>query len=225
MHLHSSWKPLFDSQLKQPYFQELREFLHQEQQLGEVYPPLDQIFRAFELTPAATARVILIGQDPYHQPKQAGGLCFSVPDDVPPPPSLRNIFSEMERDLQIPVPPTGNLVPWAEKGVLLLNTTLTVRRDKPLSHAKRGWETFTSAALKMLWQLPQPLVFLLWGQNAKQAVEPLTALPTTAPRLLLKAPHPSPLSAHRGFLGCGHFSKVDEFLQQNGESKMEWALS
>lgn len=225
MQLHPSWKSLFDSQLQQPYFQELREFLHQEQQRGEIYPPLDQIFRAFELTPAATVRVILLGQDPYHQPGQAQGLCFSVPDQVPPPPSLRNIFTELTRDLQVPAPTSGNLTLWAERGVLLLNTTLTVRRDKPLSHAKRGWETFTGAALEHLWQLPQPLVFLLWGQNARQSVEPLEAAPASAPRLLLKAPHPSPLSAHRGFLGCGHFSKADEFLQKSGQPPLNWALN
>lgn len=225
MKLHQSWQALFDYQLSQSYFEDLREFLRQELKAGAIYPPLDRAFRAFELTPADRVRAVIIGQDPYHQPGQAQGMCFSVAKGVPLPPSLRNIFAEIASDLKIEPPLHGNLESWAKNGVLLLNRTLTVRPNRPLAHAKRGWEIFTSAVLEFLWRLPQPLVFLLWGQNAMQSVEAVASLPSKPPRLLLRAPHPSPLSAHRGFLGCGHFSKANEFLKDQGLEPIDWALS
>ncbi len=224
MDLDTSWSPLFDRHLQQPYFEQLRAFLRQEQQVDAIYPTLSRVFRAFELTPANSVRVVILGQDPYHQHGQPQGLCFSVPDDVPFPPSLRNIFSELSRDLHLPMPQHGCLEAWARRGVLLLNRTLTVRRNVPLSHAKRGWETFTGAVLEFLWQLPQPLGFLLWGAAAKTSVEPLQELASPSPRLLLRAPHPSPLSAHRGFLGCGHFSQVNAFLKSQGQAEIDWQL-
>lgn len=224
MKLHQSWQALFDYQLSQSYFEDLRNFLRQELKTGPIYPPLTQVFRAFELTPAATVRAVIIGQDPYHQPGQAEGMCFSVARGISPPPSLRNIFSEIESDLKIDMPSHGCLEKWAENGVLLLNRTLTVRPNRPLAHAKRGWEIFTSAVLEFLWQLAQPLVFLLWGQNAIQSVEAVASLASKAPRLLLRAPHPSPLSAHRGFLGCGHFSKANAFLKEQGQEPIDWGL-
>lgn len=225
MQLDQSWKELFDYQLSQSYFTDLREFLRQELKKGAIYPALSSVFRAFELTPADQVRVVIIGQDPYHQPGQAEGLCFSVPQGVDPPPSLRNIFAEMASDLNINQPSHGSLQKWAENGVLLLNRTLTVRANRPLAHAKRGWEVFTSAVLEFLWQLPQPLAFMLWGQNAQKSVEEFASLPTKEPRLLLRAPHPSPLSAHRGFLGCGHFSKVNQFLKERGLKPIDWSLN
>lgn len=225
MNLDTSWQPLFDEHLKLSYFEELRSFLRQEQSLDSIYPPLTSVFRAFELTPASAVRVVILGQDPYHQKGQAQGLCFSVPEGIDVPPSLRNIFLELQRDLDLAPPSHGCLESWARRGVLLLNRTLTVRRATPLSHANRGWELFTGAVLKFLWYLPQPMGFLLWGAAARSSMAPLEGLATSHSRCLLKAPHPSPLSAHRGFLGCGHFSQVNAFLKDQGQSEIDWELN
>lgn len=203
-----------------PYFQELKSFLVQERATRTVYPRGRDIFRAFQLTPFEQVRVVILGQDPYHGPGQAHGLCFSVPDGVPAPPSLQNIFKELERAPGIPPPRSTDLSPWARQGVLLLNATLTVRAGEAGSHQGHGWERFTDAAIAALAHERQGLVFLLWGRFA-QAKEPMI---DTDRHYVLKAPHPSPLSAHRGFIGCGHFVTTNEILTAQGQPPIDWSL-
>lgn len=188
-------------------------------QNGDVYPPQDLWFRALELTPFSKVKVVILGQDPYHGPGQANGLAFSVPRDVRIPPSLRNIYKELEADCGIIPPEHGDLTAWAENGVLLLNSVLTVRAGVANSHRKLGWETFTDAVLSALNDRKEPIVFLLWGASAGEK----KALITNPSHLVLEAAHPSPLSAHRGFFGCRHFSQAAEFCQQHGES-LSWEL-
>jgi uracil-DNA glycosylase len=217
----STWNTLLKEQFDAQYFSELRNFLAEEKKASKVvYPPARNIFSAFDLTPFENVKVVLLGQDPYHGEGQAHGLCFSVADGVPPPPSLVNIFKEMKSDLGIPISKSGNLTKWARQGVLLLNATLTVRANTAGSHQNKGWETFTDSVISHLSSEKTGLVFLLWGKYA-QAKE---ALIDKTKHHVLKAPHPSPFSADSGFFGCKHFSKTNEILKQQGKQPIDWNL-
>lgn len=218
--IDGSWKAALSNEFQSDYFKNLKEFLVTERKTQIVYPPASRIFAAFNYTPFDKVKVVILGQDPYHGPGQANGLCFSVSDGVRPPPSLQNIFKELNADLGIPIPNTGNLEPWARQGVLLLNATLTVRANHAGSHQVQGWEQFTDAAIRALSEKRKGLVFLLWGKFA-QAKENLI---DTTKHHVLKAPHPSPFSAHSGFLGCKHFSKANAFLKQEGMEEIDWRL-
>ncbi|MCF8257920.1 MAG: uracil-DNA glycosylase [Flavobacteriales bacterium] len=219
--IHESWAGLLRSEFEADYFAQLRSFLVDEKSKHEVYPPGSLIFAAFDHTPVAAVKTVIIGQDPYHGQGQAHGLCFSVNDGVRHPPSLQNIFKELRDDLGIPVPRSGNLGRWADSGVLLLNATLTVRAHEAGSHQGQGWERFTDTAIARLSQQREQVAFLLWGSFAQQK-EPLIA--TDRGHLILKAPHPSPFSAHKGFFGCRHFSKVNAFLHGSGNAPIDWRL-
>ncbi len=214
------WSEPLAEAFRSPVNAALRDFLVREKAQFPVYPKGSDIFNAFKLTPFPSVKVVLLGQDPYHGPGQAHGLCFSVPDGVPPPPSLQNMFTELVRDLGIARPTSGNLSPWARQGVLLLNATLTVRANEAGSHQGKGWEPFTDLAIRRLSEQRSGLVFLLWGRHA-QNKEPLI---DTSRHHVLKAPHPSPLSAYRGFIGCGHFRRTNELLVAQGLKPIEWAL-
>ncbi len=219
--IEAGWKEVLIEEFKKPYFPVLKEFLIKERANYEVYPPGPQIFAAFNHTPFEEAKVVILGQDPYHGPGQAHGLCFSVPAGIAPPPSLINIFKELKSDLGIPFPGHGNLEKWAKQGILLLNATLTVRANNAGSHQKKGWETFTDRAIELLSQKRKNLVFILWGNYAIQK----TALIDTSKHLVLTSVHPSPLSASRGFFGCRHFSKTNEYLSQNSKEPIDWNLN
>ncbi len=214
------WYEALAAEFGAPYFADLKAFLVAERSVHIVYPKGRDIFNAFKHTAFQDVRVVILGQDPYHGPGQAHGLCFSVPEGVPPPPSLQNIFAEITRDLGIPVPNSGDLTPWARQGVLLLNATLTVRAEQAGSHQGKGWERFTDAAIRSLSDRQTGLVFLLWGRFAQQK----ESLIDGQRHYVLKAPHPSPLSAYRGFLGCGHFGQVNELLVAQGHSPIDWKL-
>lgn len=219
--LSESWQPYLGGMLAAAPMRDLAAFLRAEKAKGRViHPPGPLIFNAFNRTPFDAVRVVILGQDPYHGPGQAHGLSFSVPDGMPPPPSLQNIFKEVERDLGLPRPLTGNLTPWAERGVLLLNAVLTVETGKAGSHQGKGWEDFTDAAIRALSEKRDGLVFMLWGAYAQAK----GALIDRNRHCILRAPHPSPLSAHRGFLGCGHFSAANRYLQGRGQPPMDWRL-
>ena len=218
--LEPSWLALLEDEFAKPYMQALRAFLVEEKRRYSVYPPGKAIFRAFALTPFPRVRVVILGQDPYHGPGQAHGLCFSVPAGVPPPPSLRNIFIELNRDLGVPIPRTGDLTPWARQGVFLLNTVLTVRAGKAHSHAGKGWETFTDRVIAELNARRSGLVFLLWGRPAGEKAGKIDR----TRHLVLTAPHPSPYSADRGFFGCAHFSRTNAYLEAQGQPPIDWRL-
>lgn len=219
--LEAGWKQQLASEFDSDYMQALREFLREEKRRGKViYPPGPQMFNAFNSTPFDAVRVVILGQDPYHGPGQAHGLSFSVPPGIPPPPSLLNIFKEIHRDLGLPMPGHGCLQAWAEQGVLLLNAVLSVEQRQAASHQGRGWERFTDRAIERLNSEREGLVFLLWGSYAQKKGN----LIDRQRHLVLTAPHPSPLSAHRGFIGCGHFSRVNEYLQDRGEAPIDWRL-
>ena len=218
--IEDSWKQVLSDQFEASYFTQLKAFLLAEKSNYVVYPPGPQIFAAFDLTPFEKVKVVILGQDPYHGPRQAHGLCFSVPEGVDQPPSLQNIFKELHNDLGIPVSKKGNLSRWAQQGVLLLNATLTVRAHLAGSHQNKGWEQFTDAAISRLSKKREHLVFLLWG-NYAIAKESLI---DTGKHLTLKSPHPSPLSASRGFFGYKHFSKANDYLVQNGISPVDWRI-
>lgn len=212
---------MLDDEFKKPYFIQITDHLKTEKEQGKtIYPPGPLIFNAFEQTPYAKVKVVLLGQDPYHGPRQAMGLSFSVPDGVPPPPSLVNIFKEIHDDTGSPIPRTGNLTKWAQQGVLLLNASLTVRAGEANSHSKIGWHHFTDAVISKVSAKKEPVVFLLWGKFAQEK----TALIDTKKHHILKAAHPSPLAAHTGFFGCKHFSKTNEFLMKLGTDPIDWAL-
>jgi uracil-DNA glycosylase len=215
-----TWLKVLDKEINKPYFKNLEEFLVEEYSKEIIYPPKNLIFNAFNKTPLDRVKVILLGQDPYHGPGQAHGLCFSVPVGIKPPRSLVNIFKELRDDLGIPVPPHGNLEAWAKQGVLLLNTTLTVRAKQPLSHHSRGWETFTDHVIEVLSTQKKGLIFLLWGRNAFEK----ESLIDTSKHTILKAAHPSPFSAARGFFGCRHFSKTNEILTKEGLKPIDWRI-
>ena len=219
--LEPSWKARVGHYFERPEMLALSDFLRAELKGGKViYPPARLIFAALDATPFEQVKVVILGQDPYHGPGQAHGLCFSVMPGVAIPPSLQNIFAEIERDLAIPRPDHGCLMPWARQGVLLLNSVLTVERGLAGSHQGKGWEGFTDAVVDALNRERDGLAFLLWGSYAQNKGK----LIDSRRHLVLKAPHPSPLSAHRGFLGCGHFSKINNWLQQKGESRIDWRL-
>lgn len=218
--IEESWGSVLEKEFQSSYFMELKEFLVEEKQEHTIYPPGSKMFAAFDYTPFDRVKVVILGQDPYHGPGQAHGLCFSVPENIKPPPSLVNIFKEIESDLGIKRPEHGNLEKWAKQGVLLLNATLTVRANTAGSHQNKGWETFTDQAIKHLSEQKFGIVFLLWGKYA-QAKEPLI---DTTRHYILSAPHPSPFSANRGFLGCKHFSKTNEILKKTGKTEIDWSL-
>ena len=219
--IEESWRRCLQPEFDSPYFAELAEFVRHEYASCTVYPPARRIFHAFDSCPFDRVRAVIIGQDPYHEPGQAMGLAFSVPQGERLPPSLRNIFTELHTDLGLPQPSGGDLTPWAERGVLLLNTVLTVGRGAANSHAAWGWQRFTDAVLAAMAALPQPVAFVLWGSQA-QKKRPL--LQSAAPRLVLCAPHPSPLSSYRGFFGSRPFSQINAFLQENREQPVDWQL-
>lgn len=215
--IEESWKETLLEEFHKPYFQELKNFLTEEKQQNVVYPPGPLIFNAFNNTPFDQVKIVILGQDPYHGPGQANGLCFSVSNGIKHPPSLVNIFKEMQKDLNVPYPRTGDLSGWAKQGVLLLNTTLTVRAHTPASHQAKGWEDFTDAVIRSLSEKRQGIVFMLWGRHA-QNKKPLI---DTTKHFILEAAHPSPYSAN-GFFGCRHFSKANYLLQQNGQMPVNW---
>ena len=215
------WLPAVRAEFKKPYYRELYQFVRKEYESGPVFPPADQIFNALHLTPLSKVKVVILGQDPYHNVHQAHGLCFSVPEDQREiPPSLINIYRELHDDVGCRMPQTGCLTKWAEQGVLLLNTVLTVRAHQPNSHRNHGWEQFTDAIIRAVETQDRPIVYMLWGTPA-QSKAPMVTNPK---HLVLKAPHPSPLSAYRGFFGCRHFSQCNEFLKTHGETPVDWQL-
>jgi uracil-DNA glycosylase len=219
--LHPTWLERLGDEFAQPYMGELRSFLVAQREAGKrIFPKGSEWFRALDLTPLDQVRVVILGQDPYHGPGQAHGLCFSVPNGVRPPPSLVNIYKELESDLGIKPAQHGFLEHWAKQGVLLLNSVLTVEMGQAASHRDRGWERFTDAIIAEVNARTEPTVFMLWGSYAQKKA----AFVDTSRHLVLKAPHPSPLSAHSGFFGCGHFSKANAFLESKGLQPVDWAL-
>ncbi|MEM1131869.1 MAG: uracil-DNA glycosylase [Pseudomonadota bacterium] len=219
--LEEGWKAALADQFRAPYMAALKSFLQREKQAGKrIFPKGSQYFHALDLTPIDKLKVVILGQDPYHGPGQAHGLCFSVPPGVAPPPSLINIYKELETDLGIMPPRHGHLTHWAEQGVLLLNSVLTVQAHNAASHRGQGWEQFTDAVIHAVNDKPEPVVFLLWGSYAQKKA----AFVDTSRHLVLSAPHPSPLSAHRGFFGCRHFSQANTFLEARGRGAIDWSL-
>ena len=218
--MEDSWKQRLMDEFSASYFAQLKEFLVEEKNRFKIFPPGSQIFNAFNFTPFDKVKVVIIGQDPYHGPGQAHGLCFSVPDGIQQPPSLQNIFKEISQDLGIPMPASGNLEKWAKQGVLLLNATLTVRARQAGSHQNRGWEQFTDSAIRKLSEEREHLVFLLWGNYAIAKRE----LIDESKHLILTSPHPSPFSANRGFFGNRHFSKTNNYLREHGIQEIDWRV-
>lgn len=223
MKIEASWHHELGDELRSPYIAQLKSFLEQEKNCT-VYPPEPLVFNAFRHTPFSKVKVVIMGQDPYHGPGQAHGLSFSVPSGIDIPPSLRNIYLEMEKDLGIPPSKSGDLSAWASQGVLLLNATLTVRAGEAKSHYGKGWERFTDAVVGRLIKREDPIVFLLWGRSAKEKLDAIVQNKKT-PHVVLTAAHPSPLSAYNGFFGCRHFSKTNEFLKKWGKEPIDWKIS
>ena len=219
--INNDWLSCIQDEFKKPYYKELYQFVRNEYRTHVIYPPADDIFNAFHYTPLSQVKVLILGQDPYHGEHQAHGLCFSVlPDQPELPPSLQNIYKELEDDLGCYIPNNGYLKKWADQGVLMLNTVLTVRAHQAGSHQGKGWEQFTDAIIQAVNAQDRPVVYLLWGKPAQSKIPMLTN-----PRhLILKAPHPSPLSAYRGFFGCRHFSQTNAFLQRNGIEPIDWQI-
>jgi len=213
-----SWKARLSDEFEKPYFNALIDFVKQEYRTQTIYPPGKEIFKAFDCCDFADVKVVIIGQDPYHGPGQANGLCFSVRDGIRIPPSLVNIFKEIREDLKKPIPTSGDLERWARQGVLLLNATLTVRASTPGSHQNKGWEVFTDAAIKKISDEKEHVVFLLWGAYAQKKGEVIDR----SKHLVLMSAHPSPFSADRGFFGCKHFSKANEYLKSKGLGEIDW---
>ncbi|CCB84988.1 MULTISPECIES: uracil-DNA glycosylase [Parachlamydia] len=223
--IESSWQKALEEELKKPYLLELAVFLEKERAMGaQIYPPKNLIFNALWNTPFDQVKVVIIGQDPYHGPGQAHGLSFSVPEGIPQPPSLKNIFKELAEDLGIPAPSHGCLLHWAKQGVLLLNATLTVRQGEPMSHEGRGWEQFTDSIVKALLIQKKPMVFILWGKWAQKKWEHFKNLQDPNQHLVLTAAHPSPFSAHQGFFGCHHFSKTNQWLEKHHLTPIDWKI-
>jgi len=219
--IEASWREVLKEEFQKSYFEQIVMFLKHEKALGKtIYPPGGMMFNAFEKTPFDKVKVVIIGQDPYHGPGQAHGLCFSVQDGVKPPPSLVNIFKELHTDLGLPISTSGNLTKWAENGVLLLNAMLTVRAGEPASHSKIGWENFTDAVIRKISAQKQDIVFLLWGRFAQDK----QILIDATKHHILKAAHPSPFSVDKGFYGCRHFSKTNELLMKAGKEPIDWSL-
>jgi len=220
VNLQNDWDEILKDEFVKPYYLQLRQFLKIEYKNRRIYPDMHDIFNALRATSFSDTKVVILGQDPYHGAGQAHGMCFSVKRGVEPPPSLKNIFKELIADVGIAVPEHGELTCWAKQGVLLLNTALTVREGQPNSHKGKGWEIFTDTVIQKLNQKTTPVVFLLWGNNAKAKA----TLITNPIHVLLQAPHPSPLSAHYGFFGCKHFSKANAILEQNGLTPIDWTV-
>ena len=219
--IEASWKEVLADEFKKPYFKQIAEHLKTEKKQGKtIYPPGSQIFHAFEATPFDEVKVVVLGQDPYHGPKQAHGLSFSVQKGVPPPPSLINIFKELHEDVGVPIPKHGHLEKWAKQGVLLLNASLTVRAAEPMSHSKLGWEKFTNTVIEKVSELKEHVVFVLWGKFAQEK----QALIDIKKHYVIKSAHPSPLSAKNGFFGSKPFSKINTYLMKHGIDPIDWAL-
>ena len=220
VHIGNSWDELLKNEWSQPYYAELRAFLASEYRTRDIFPPMNDIFNAFKFCAYEDVKVVILGQDPYHGEGQAHGLAFSVKKGVEAPPSLKNIFKELIDDVGIAPPTHGCLEGWARQGVFLLNTALTVRKGQPLSHRGKGWETFTDHVISLLSKREKPMVFLLWGSNARSK-KPLI---DRSKHLVLEAPHPSPLSAFAGFFGCKHFSQANAFLAKQGQKPVDWSI-
>jgi len=218
--INREWYEVLEDQFDAVYFKQLKSFLLEEKKQHTVFPPGNEIFSAFDITPFSRVKVVILGQDPYHGPGQANGLCFSVKDGVPHPPSLRNIFKEIEQDLGIPYPKTGNLESWAKQGVFMINATLTVRARQAGSHQKKGWESFTDTVIQRLSEQKEGLVFLLWGNYAIAKSKFIDS----EKHHILTSVHPSPLSAFRGFFGCKHFSLTNQILKNQGRDEIDWRL-
>ena len=219
VHIGNDWDALLKEEFEKDYYLSLREFLKAEYFSKKIYPPMNDIFNALKYTSYEDARVVILGQDPYHGEGQAHGLCFSVKDGVPFPPSLKNIFKEIKESLGIDIPKSGELVGWAKQGVLLLNTTLTVREGAPQSHKGRGWEILTDRIIELMNEKERPVVFMLWGGNARAK----KSLITNKHHLVLECAHPSPLSAYAGFFGSNHFAKANEYLESRNERPIDWS--
>lgn len=218
--IDNDWLPAVNAEFKKPYYAELYKFVKEEYSKVAVFPPSDEIFSALHLTPLSKVKVVIIGQDPYHNVGQAHGLCFSVRPEVDIPPSLVNIYKELQSDLGCKIPNNGYLVKWAEQGVLLLNTVLTVRAHQANSHQGKGWEQFTDAIIRAVNAEDRPIAYLLWGRPAQSKMSMLD----NPKHKVFTAPHPSPLSAHRGFFGCKHFSQANKFLEENGLEPIDWQI-
>lgn len=218
--IEKSWKKKLDPFFQMPSFVSLKQFLKEEKKKCRVYPPGNKIFSAFDLCPFDKVQIVIIGQDPYHGYQQANGLCFSVSDGIPIPPSLKNIFKEMHADLGLDIPQSGNLEHWAKQGILMLNATLTVRANEAGSHQHKGWEEFTDGVIKLLSSEKENLIFLLWGNFAKNK----SSLINKDNHFILTSAHPSPFSAHHGFFGCRHFSKTNAILHQLGKNAIQWVI-
>lgn len=218
--IENDWLDAVGDEFKKPYYQKLYQFVKEEYSTKTIFPPADEIFNAFHFTPLSQVKVLLLGQDPYHNVNQAHGLCFSVKPQVETPPSLENIYKELADDLGCDIPNNGYLEKWAKQGVMMLNTVLTVRAHQANSHQGQGWEEFTDAVIRAVNDLDRPVVVLLWGRPAQKKKSMLN----NPKHLILTAPHPSPLSAYRGFFGCKHFSKTNEFLSRNGIETIDWQI-
>lgn len=218
-----SWLEVLAPECQKTYFKELLGFLKREYEFKRVYPPKQQVFTAFNETPYSKVKVVIVGQDPYHGPGQAHGLCFSVSKGIKPPPSLENIFKELQADVGVTRPSHGCLLHWAQQGVLLLNATLTVEESQPLSHHGKGWEQFTDAVIRLLCQRKEPIAFVLWGKSAQEKFKCVQDLNGLERHLILQASHPSPFSA-KGFLGCHHFSKINQWLLMQNYPPIDWGL-
>lgn len=218
--IDNDWLPILEPEFRKPYYRELYQFVREEYQTERIYPPAEDLFNAFHMTPYSKVKVVILGQDPYHEPGQAHGLCFSVRPGVQTPRSLENIYKELRDDLGCYVPNNGYLVKWAKQGVLLLNTVLTVRAHNAFSHKGKGWEQFTDAAIKSLNEADRPIVFLLWGRPAQEK----KALLSNPKHLIIESAHPSPLSASRGFFGSRPFSRANQFLEENGVAPIDWQI-
>lgn len=218
--IHNDWWPWLQKEWQEPYFKKLSQFVHEEYQRHEVYPPKQNVFAAFENCPYTNIKVVILGQDPYHEPHQAHGMCFSVNPGVVIPPSLRNIYQELNKELGCKIPNNGYLMPWAKQGVFLLNTVMTVERGKANSHAGHGWETFTDHVIAHINEKEDPVVFLLWGRNARNKANMIDR----SKHLVLECAHPSPLSAYHGFFGCNHFIQTNQFLKAQGKEPIDWQV-
>ena len=219
--IHPSWGPLMAKEVSQPYMQSLRSFLMEEKKNHIIYPPFSLLFEAFNCTPLSEVKVVILGQDPYHGPGQAHGLAFSVPKSIPIPPSLKNIYKELQSDIpNFELPEHGDLTAWAKQGVLLLNTTLSVRAHMPASHQKRGWEQLTDTVISEISSQKKDVVFILWGRHAQKK----SILIDQNKHYIIQSAHPSPLSAHNGFFGSKPFSKTNHFLEEKGESPINWQV-
>lgn len=218
--IHNGWWPFLQDEWNQDYFKKLSEFVHHEYETKDIYPPKDKVFSAFENCDYKDVKVVILGQDPYHEPNQAHGMCFSVNPGIKIPPSLVNMYKELHEDCGCYIPNNGYLMPWSKQGVFLLNTVMTVERGKANSHAKKGWETFTDHTIQKINEKDESVVFLLWGNNARSKADMIDK----NKHLVLECAHPSPLSAYHGFFGCKHFSKTNQFLKEHGKEPINWQI-